>query len=162
MEISTTSESENLLGRVFNERNAWSNVKVLLTALTFVVSVMICGFVSARDSAPAEEVSDALVSIFEAMQAGNVDGMVAAYSDDYSDSQGGYKAILRGAFEMMVAQGVFKDWTFRMDECEFDVDGDSATASPVHFDSPLGKTAYSYKMKKEADGVWRIVNSEQT
>ena len=89
MEISTASSSENLLGRVFNQRHTRSNGKVLLTALTFVVSTMICGFVSARDSAPAEEVSDALVSIFEAMQAGNVDGMVAAYSDDYSDSQGG-------------------------------------------------------------------------
>lgn len=68
MEISTASESEHLLGRVFNQRHTQSNGKVLLRALTFVVSAMICGFVSARDSAPAEEVSDALISIFEAMQ----------------------------------------------------------------------------------------------
>ena len=122
---------------------------------------MICGVVSARDSAPAEEVADTLVAIFEAMQAGDVDGMVAAYSDDYSDSQGGHKAVLRGAFEFMVAQGVFTDWTFRLDECEFAVDGDSATAAPVHFESHLGNTTYSYKMQKEADGVWRIINSEQ-
>ena len=160
MEI-TASPSENLLGRLFNQRNIRRNGKVLLTALTFVVSAMICGSVSARDSAPAEEVSDTLVSIFTAMQAENVDAMVAAYSDDYRDSQGGYKAVLRGAFEFMVAQGVFKNWTFRMDECEFHVEGDSATASPVHFESPLDKTAYSYKMKKESDGVWRIVNSER-
>ena len=91
MEISTASESRNLLGRVINKRNTRS----LLTALTFVASAMICGVVSARDSAPAEEVADTLVAIFEAMQAGDVDGMVAAYSDDYSDSQGGHKAARR-------------------------------------------------------------------
>jgi hypothetical protein len=48
-----------------------------------------------------------------------------------------------------------------LDECEFAVDGDSATAAPVHFESHLGNTTYSYKMQKEADGVWRIINSEQ-
>ena len=140
---------------------AQGKVKAARTTLTLALVITLLGCVATPHPTPANEVSAALLAAFQKMQAQDVDGMVAAYSDEYSDSQGGYKAVLPNAFAGMVAMGVFTGWTFDMDACEVAVDGDIATAAPVHFTSPIGDSSYAYRLKREADGVWRIVNSEQ-
>lgn len=105
-----------------------------------------------------EEVSAALADFKAAWKAQDVEKVMSLFSDDYSNSQGLDKSALRGFFEGLDAQGVFQSVTMSTEECEIVVDGDSATAGPVIYDPPT--TSYSYKFKKEADAVWRIVNSE--
>ena len=92
--------------------------------------------------------------------ANDVERILAVFSEDFSNAQGANKAVLRGFFEAAISQGVFGSLEMSMEDCEIVVDRDSATASPVIFTTYLGSASYSYKMKREANGVWRITNSE--
>jgi ketosteroid isomerase-like protein len=126
-----------------------------------VISLILISYAGKSYAAPHQEARAALVSFLENSQANNVDGMLAAYSDEYQDSRGGHKGVLRGAFNAMIAQGIFTNWSFDITDCEVAIDGNIAAMSPVHLSSPFGNSSYAYKMKRETDGVWRIVNSEE-
>jgi ketosteroid isomerase-like protein len=102
-----------------------------------------------------------LTEYHTAEKAGDVDGMLAVISDDFSNSQGASKPMLRAFLEALNAQGVFKSLTVDTRECEVTVDGTNATLKPVAYTSSMGPASYAYQMKKEADGAWRITNSEQ-
>lgn len=111
--------------------------------------------------APEEEVKAVLAGLATAAkEPTDVDKMMAAFSDSYADSQGGNKAGVRSLIEGLVAQGVMANVNISVEGCEVVVDGDNATARPVRIQSPMGSQSYVYKFKKEADGVWRIINNE--
>jgi len=93
-----------------------------------------------------------------AMKAGDVEKVMAAISENYSNSQGTNKAELRMFIAGAAAQGAFSGLSANLEECKVAVEGDVAVARPVIYDAA---TAYVYKVKRESDGVWRIVNNEQ-
>ena len=126
-----------------------------------MISALLFGCAMVSGPTPSEEVLAALDDYHTAEIAGDVDQMLAAFSDDFSNSQGATKPMFRGFFESLVAQGVLKTLTVDMTGCEIIVEGNSATLGPVAYTSSAGPASYSYKMMKEADGVWRITNSEQ-
>ena len=95
-----------------------------------------------------------------AFEAQDVDRIMAVYSDDYGEPSGTGKPGIRTFFEGLAARGFLRDTRVGMEQCEFSVDGDSATAGPVVYTSPKSRTKYHYRLKREADGSWRIVNSE--
>ena len=110
--------------------------------------------------APVEEVKAVLADFHEALMAGDAGKAASAFSEDYSNSQGGDKAAMRGLLEGLISQGVLAGTAVNMEECKIVVAGDSAVAKPVIYESPMGNSAQEYRMKREADGVWRIVSSE--
>jgi len=111
---------------------------------------------------PMREVTAVLAGFQTAWEAQDVDKVMAAYSDEYSDSSGADKSSVRAFYSGLVAQGKLQETAMDLKRCGIAVDGDSATAAPVIYSSAAAKTWSRYTLEKEADGVWRIVNSEQT
>lgn len=111
--------------------------------------------------APAEQVKAALDKFHAAVKVGDIDNTMAAYSDDFSDATGADKSMARMAMEGLIAQGGLANVNVNMTKCEIAVDGNSAIAKPVIYESPMGTSSRLYKLKKETDGKWRIVNTEE-
>ncbi len=133
----------------------------LMVAVVTVAAMFIGCATTPVGPTPTEEVTAALADSQAAWQAHDLEKIIAGFSGDYSNSQGLDKSGLRGFFEGLAAQGILQSITMGIEACEIVVDGDSATATPITYDAPTGKTSYQYTLKKEADGVWRFINSEQ-
>ena len=112
----------------------------------------------AKQHNPTEEVRAVLADLQAAWQAGDAGRAVAVYSDDYVHPSGADKSGVRAYFEGLAAQGGFQNTAVGIKECKIVVDGDSANAGPVTFDSATGRESRSFGFGKEADGVWRIVH----
>ncbi len=138
-------------------------------AMVFAVSVIIatvfgCAAMTPSGPTPEEEARSALMAYQAAWEAQDMDKIMSAFSDDdYSNPSGMDKAAVRTFLEGLAAQGVLQTVKVNLEECEIIADGDSVTATPVIYDSPTatGKTTYRYTLKKESDGIWRIVIDEQ-
>lgn len=140
----------------------------LTTVLVILAMALGCATATSQASAdkaetkggPAAEkaIVAVLADYHKALKGGDVEKAMTAFSDDYSNSQGADKSGMRMFIEGAAAQNAFAALSVNMVECEVAVDGDRAVAKPVIYDA---STAYEYKMKKGADGAWRIVNSEQ-
>jgi len=117
---------------------------------------------SERSLTPVEQVKAALEGAAAGLAAQSVAQMMAWTSDDFSNSQGLDKSGVHRHLEGVHTQGGLAGVWLNLSECEIVIDGDHAAASPVIIESPSGSQKYVYRFKKEADGIWRIVNSELT
>ena len=124
----------------------------------FVSTLSLTGCVSV---APETEVRDALDSFHAAQKSGDIDALLAKYSEDFTNSQGATKAVIGPFLQTMIAQGLFEGVTPALENLKITVNGDSAVATPVEYQTPLGKAGWTYEFKKEADGVWRVTSAEQ-
>jgi len=114
--------------------------------------------VSTTLASSEKAVAKVLDAYHTAMKAGDVEKVMAAISENYGNSQGTNKAEMRMFIAGAAAQNAFAGMSVDMSKCEISVAGDTAAAKPVIYDPA---TAYMYKIKKESDGVWRIISSEQ-
>lgn len=112
-------------------------------------------------SDPEAQVRGALDDFHAAQQAGDIDSLMDKYSAAFSNSQGANKAMIRPFLQAMLDQGVFNGIKPTLGSMQVTVDGDTAVATPVEYDSPLGKAGWTYKFAKEEGGVWRITGAEQ-
>ncbi|HIG40282.1 MAG TPA: hypothetical protein EYQ14_07025 [Gammaproteobacteria bacterium] len=140
-------------------------MKISIKPVLFLLSaigLLLAGCASSGPTTPeANAAADALKQFHRAEITGDVDGMVAAFSDNWTNPEGATKAVLRGYFEGAVAQGAFLNLSVNEDDAGYSFDGSIVTATPIVYNSPAGPSHFTYKLKKETDGVWRIVNSYQ-
>jgi len=115
---------------------------------------------SERSLTPVKQVKAALEGAAAGLAAQSVSQMMAWTSDDFSNSQGLDKPAIHRYLDGIHTQGGLTGVWLNLSECEIVIDDDKATASPVIVESPSGIQEYVYRFRKEADGVWRIVNSE--
>jgi uncharacterized protein YndB with AHSA1/START domain/ketosteroid isomerase-like protein len=108
-----------------------------------------------------EAVEAAVVGFLSTVEARDTDAVVAAHSNDYADAAGNDKASRRGYFESLFAMGVLEGAKLETADMEIALDRDVATAAPVRYVTRAGTAIYEYKLKKESDGVWRILASTQ-
>jgi len=92
--------------------------------------------------------------------AGDVDALLALYSEDWRDHHGSTKEELIIDYEGMREKGGHKGLEVNLSEIEAVVDGDMATVTPVTLSSPEGSINYTHKLKREADGVWRLIRTD--
>jgi len=107
-----------------------------------------------------------------AMNAGDGDVLLAFYSEGWEDYYGATKDSLRERYQSMddrekgkgedkaEDKGGAGDGVWDLSAAEVVVDGDIVTVKPVTFASSKGSLSNAYKLKKEADGVWRLVYTE--
>ena len=111
--------------------------------------------------APEQQVLGVLADFHGALEAGDVDKVMQAVSQNFRDSQGGDKAAVQGVIENLVAQGSFAGVTVDMDDCAITVTRENAVAAPVIYESSMGRSAREYRLNRESDGSWRITSSEE-
>ena len=138
-----------------------SQIGMPLMAAVVAVAAMVIGCATTGvGPTPADEIIAMLADYQAAWEAQDVDRMVMAFSDNYSDSAGLNKEAVRSTYERLAAQGILQSIAVWLEECEIVVDGDSAIATPLVTNTPTGKFVYRTKLRREVDGVWRFINME--
>ena len=88
---------------------------------------------------------------------GDVDTVIASYSEDWRDSKGFSKDSLRNGHLKFTTGATQAEVTINLDTAEIDVEGDHATVGPVVIDTEKGRITYSYKLRKEENDIWRLI-----
>lgn len=109
---------------------------------------------SATKDPDVEAVLETMDAYAKAMTAQDVDALLDLCSDDWRDSHGFGKDEWRDRYKKM--KGLEVDFS----EAEASVDGDSAKFTPAVICSSWGFNTYTHTLKKESDGVWRLVYTE--
>ena len=136
--------------------------------LTVVMGIVVlCGCASAHEGASVDaEVLATMRDYVAALMAGDGDAILAFYSEDWEDHHGSTKDSLRDRYQSTADKDKGKDkgkgseggWD--LSAAEVIVDGDMVTIKPVTFASSKGSYSNAHKLKKEADGVWRLIYTE--
>ncbi len=120
-----------------------------------------CGCSTTAPAASIEAEAEAAVRAYGwAMKAGDMDALLALYSKDWEDNHGAAKDSLKDRYQGMADKDGYKDTVVDLSAAEVTVDGDTVTVAPVTLTSSAGSITYAHKLKKEADGVWRLVYTE--
>lgn len=146
------------------EREEPMRVSLMTVVLVMtMVTAMVCGCATMTGTTsgptPEEGVRAALEDTGAAFAGQDIERMMAGISDDYSNSQGFNKSMVRSFFEGAIAQGALGA-RINLEKCEIVVNGDYATAEPIIVTTSMGNESQVYKYKKEADGVWRVISNE--
>lgn len=108
---------------------------------------------------PAQEVAEAVADLHTAMRIQDIDTIVATHSAGYGRPTGADRLGLRGCYERIAAQDLLQKTIIDQGVCEITVEGESAMAGPVTYVTPhMGEVRHDLKMKREADGKWRLVD----
>jgi hypothetical protein len=95
-----------------------------------------------------------------ALKAKDIDGMTAAYADDFESDQGGGKAemieFLKGADDA----GFLDDIEVDMSSLVITVDGDKASAKPIDLSGAFGALTLEFDLAKR-DGKWWVTYQTQ-
>jgi len=145
----------------------WKHIVVVA-----VLAVVAAGCAALGGKTDADLVSDVMTRMDAAMSTGDVDAVMACYSEDYEGrGRGGTTMTKEGMRERLerwlprMAERAAEGGSQRrtdMSQAVAAVDGDTATFGPV-LRQGRGETirASQYNLKKDADGVWRIVGTER-
>ncbi len=92
------------------------------------------------------------------------DQLLARVSEDFSHYEVPDKATLADYIRMGVDMGYVEqaddyDVEVSLDDAEVEIDGDTATVYPIDASATLGYVTIELTLKKEDDGVWRIVTA---
>ncbi len=96
-----------------------------------------------------------------ALEAQDLDKMMEPYSDDYEDERGEGKEGVRQFLSGLIDEGALEDIDMDISEAEINIEGDKATVGPILYAGSWGEVEIMRILKKEADGVWRVVGTEQ-
>ncbi len=131
-----------------------------MVVIAMILSLCIGG-ATMKGTTPEKEVVIMLADCQAAFKAGDLEKIMDCYSNDFTDTQGANKDMVRSSFEGMVAQGTLQSITILdLEEGAITVNGDTATVTPLVINSPIGEITYHCTLKKETDGVWRFGSSE--
>ncbi len=139
-----------------------SITKRAFLAVTSLALLASFGCSTMSGPSPEDEIRAMLDEYHAAQQSGEIEAIVAHFSDSFSNSMGGTKAVLPMFFQTLVQQNIFTNMTYDMENTVITVDGETAVVDSVAYVSAMGTQKQVYKMAKEADGAWRITNSELT
>lgn len=139
-----------------------SITKRAFLAVTGLALLAAAGCTTVSGPSPEEEIRAMLDEYHAAQQSGEIEAIVGHFSDSFSNSMGGTKAVLPMFFQTLIQQNVFSNMTYDMENTVITVDGDTAVVDSVAYVSAMGTQKQVYQMAKEADGAWRITNSEVT
>jgi ketosteroid isomerase-like protein len=96
-----------------------------------------------------------------ALEAQNLDKMIEPYSDDYEGESGEGKEGVRQFLGGLIDEGVLEDIDMDISEAEITIEGDEATVGPIRYSSDDFEIEMTRTLKKEKDGVWRVVSAER-
>jgi ketosteroid isomerase-like protein len=133
-------------------------IAVLLTAGLFVLAA---GCEMAGGLSDEAQLTAALGQWKAAIEAQDVDKMMAPYSDAYEGQRGEGKEGVRQFLKGMMDQGYLEDIDMDIENAEITIEGDTATVGPIRYSGNWGEMETMRTLKKESDGVWRVVGVEQ-
>ena len=133
-----------------------SKLGMVMTASVLVT--MVCGCAMLGGPSDEDLISGTIDEMTTAMQAQDVDQIMAVYSEDFEGEQGG-KEELRQMMEYIIDEGYLDSIEIDTENAVAALDGAAATYGPVDLSGEFGSMTFEYVLRKEADGVWRIMES---
>ena len=133
-----------------------SKLGMVMTASALVM--MVCGCAMLGGPSDEDLIGGTIAEMKAAMQAQDVGQIMAVYSEDFEDERGGKEA-LRQMIGYIIDEGYMDSIEIVTENAVAAVDGATATYGPVDLTGDFGAMTFEYKLKKEADGVWRIIES---
>ena len=106
------------------------------------------------------EVLAAMQAHIAARISGDVDTVINSYSEDWVDSKGSNKASLRDGHLVFTTGAIEAEVAINLDDAEIIVEGSQANIAPVVIDTEKGRITYGYKLRKEADAIWRLIYTQ--
>ena len=122
--------------------------------------VLIAGCATMGGAKDQKAVEKTLADWKAALEKGDVDGMMAFYSESFATDRGNTKAELQEFFQGAKDQGYLDGATADLTAAEIKIEEGAANVGPITLSSDAGSLEASLVLKKEADKVWRIVSSE--
>ena len=92
-----------------------------------------------------------------ARQSGETSAVIETYSNDWTDSKGFTKESLRDGHLAFTTGATSEDVEINLDRAKLTKINDVVTYSPITIHTSKGTITYAYSLKKEVDGIWRII-----
>ena len=137
--------------------NTMKNVGTMLCAMALLTTGCATTTGGASDE---EQIAQLLAGWKAAVDALDVDAMLAVYSDSYENSQGMDKEALRGMISGAIDQGMMDNMDVIVEGAVTTVTGGSATVSGIVYEFSGGSMEVDFELNKE-DGIWRIVGEQR-
>jgi hypothetical protein len=133
-------------------------------ALIAMLALVITAGCATGGGASDEELIDALLADYSAAaQAGDVDGIMALISDNFSHSDWDYEAESKAELEEFVQaskdEGNFEDVEIDLADVEVEIEGTTAEAYPIYWTVPAGSVTMGLTLTKEG-GDWLVTDLE--
>jgi ketosteroid isomerase-like protein len=132
--------------------------RIVKVAVVCALATLACGC-AMLGMGPTDE--ESVAGVIEGLKAATVaqdlDGIMAAYSDDYEGRRGEGKEEMRERTSRRIEEGRFGNAEIRLDEMQVTIDGDTAVAGPVEMETSRGPWRFYYDLTKDAKGQWGIV-----
>jgi len=125
--------------------------------------VLVKGIVDAQSAqvSPVDGAMKTVAAYVKAAESGDVDGLVACFSDSFNHYELGDKAGLRKFLEGVEAEGMLEGITGNVRLAEAEVKGDTVVVYPVELEGIFGTVTYELELKDEA-GEWKIVGFDMS
>ena len=137
----------------------WTATRLVLVV---VMVSLVCGCGTLGEGPTDEErIAETLAQWKATTEAQDLEGMMATYSADFSAENVRGKAVLRETMAQALEEGHFEDAEVDLQDVETVVEGRNATVGPIGMTGVFGAAQIGLDMRKEADGVWRIVGIRQ-
>ncbi len=135
-----------------------SQIAVLLVAGMLVAAA---GCEMAGGLSDEAQLTAALGQWKAATEAQDIDKIMEPYSEDYEGGRGEGKEGVRQFLSGMIEEGAMEDIDMDISEAEINIEGDKATVGPIIYAGNWGEIEMKRILKKESDGVWRVVSAER-
>ncbi len=108
---------------------------------------------------PEEQVEALLMDVLAKLQAGDIDGMLSTYTDDFTWDQGD-KASMQGFLQGAADGGFLDGLTADTEGLNIVVDGETATADGISIEGAFGLLDLSFELAQR-DGQWMVTKQSQ-
>ena len=130
----------------------------LYGVVTLAVVFGVCGCAGMQKGPSDQElIQQTLIRWKSGIESHNVDEMMAVISEEFVSDEGGSKADFREYIAGLIDDGTLSGAQLDIERSTVTIEGDMATVENAGLHGDRGSVVLDMDLKKEADGVWRIV-----
>ena len=135
---------------------------VILSLSLLVFAVVFCGCQTPVVEGPSDEqlINTAMTEWKAALEAKDLDRLMALFSDSYVSSSGSGKVAMRERMAGAIERGFLDNINIKIENAKLTLVGDQATFGPVELTSDRGTLTIEYTLQRE-DIKWLIVSSKR-
>ncbi|MHC5059649.1 MAG: YybH family protein [Planctomycetota bacterium] len=134
-----------------------SQIVILLAAGLFALAA---GCQMAAGPSDEAQITAALGQWKAALEAQDLDKIMEPFSEEYQGVHGETKEEERIILEDNISTGLLQDVVMEIEDARITFEGDRATVGPIRCVAPLGEARINRILKKESDGIWRIIGTD--
>ena len=139
---------------------------ILISSLCILGMVALAGCATgAKGPSDEELIMQTIHTLIDSVFAADTETLLACFSEDFSHYEVPDKETLADYVQMGVDMGYLDqvedhDVEINLEEAEITIDGDTATVYPMDASADMGAVTFELTLKKEEDGVWRIITAD--